>query len=263
MKKSLISIGVATVVISGCASTDHPKTLMDMEQRYQTASTDALAIQHASAPLKAAGQSVSEARAAWYDGNEEEMDHDLYLAEKYLGVVNHKVDIANMESQFEQADMARAKIALKSKEREIAALKKDLEEMGAKQSEEANVLTLGDVLFAFDDHRLQAGAHTTVERLADFLEQHDGMRVVVEGYTDSTGSEVYNETLSRKRAEAIETELADAGIASERIQIKAYGEANPIASNDTAAGRQNNRRVEVVLLSRNQSYQAPALASNQ
>ena len=263
MKKSLISLGVATVVVSGCASTDHPKALMDVEKRYQTVSADERAMQHAATPLKAAGESVSEARAAWLDGDEVEMGHDIYLAEKHLGVVNHELEIANMESQFDEADMARAKLALKSKEREIAALKKDLEEMGAKQSEAANVLTLGDVLFAFDDHKLQPNARTTVERLAAFLEKHDGMRIVVEGYTDSVGNEDYNQTLSRKRAQAIETELADAGIASERITIKAYGEANPVATNDTAAGRQNNRRVEVVLLGKNQDYQAPTLASNQ
>ncbi|WP_226645636.1 OmpA family protein [Microbulbifer variabilis] len=267
MNKSLISLGLATVVVSGCASTDIPKPLAEVEHQYQVMSSNDMANRHAAAPLRAAGKSVSEAKSAWKEGDETSMTHQVYLAERMLGAVKHEIDIANMESQFKNADMIRASLVLQSKNSELAQknqelneLKKELEKMGSKQNSKDNVLTLGDVLFAFDDHKLQPGAKPTVRKVADFLTTHDNTRVVIEGYTDSLGSEEYNVGLSIKRAQSIQKALVNAGITSERITVKGYGESNPVASNKSAAGRQHNRRVEVVLLSENETYESPTVA---
>ena len=71
--------------------------------------------------------------------------------------------------------------------------------------------------------------------------------VLVEGFTDSTGADAYNQTLSTERADAVRVALLAQGIASNRVVSRGYGKANPVGSNDTAAGRQMNRRVEIVL----------------
>ncbi|QFT56000.1 OmpA family protein [Microbulbifer sp. THAF38] len=267
MNKSLISLGLATAVVSGCASTDIPKPLAEVEHQYQLMSSNEMANRHAATPLRAAGKSVSEAKTAWQDGNEKSMAHQVYLAERMLGVVEHEIDIADMEAQFKNADMVRAGLVLQGKNseltqknQELKELKKELEKMGSKQNSEGNVLTLGDVLFAFDDHKLQPGAKPTVRKVADFLSAHENTRVVIEGYTDSLGSEEYNVGLSVKRAQSIQKALVKAGVTNERITVKGYGESNPVASNKSAVGRQHNRRVEVVLLSENETYESPTVA---
>ncbi|WP_299582592.1 OmpA family protein [uncultured Microbulbifer sp.] len=268
MNKSLIALGIATAVVSGCATTEMPKPLAEVEDQYQAMSRNDLVNRHATVPLRAAGDSVSEAKTAWQEGNETDMEHQVYLAQKMLGVAKYEVDIAKMEAQFENADMVRAGLVLQDKNSELAQnqqelkmLKKELEKMGSKQNADTNVLTLGDVLFAFDDHELQPGAKPTVKKLADFLSAHENTKAVIEGYTDSLGSEAYNLELSKKRARSIQNVLINSGVASDRISVKGYGESNPVASNDTLAGRQHNRRVEVVLLGKNEAYESPTVAS--
>jgi outer membrane protein OmpA-like peptidoglycan-associated protein len=109
------------------------------------------------------------------------------------------------------------------------------------------VITLGDVLFSTNKAQLSSGGTRNVQKLADFLKQFEQRKVMIEGYTDSTGSNDYNQMLSVRRADAVRTALIDMGISSDRISTRGYGEAFPVASNKTAAGRQQNRRVEIIL----------------
>jgi outer membrane protein OmpA-like peptidoglycan-associated protein len=85
-------------------------------------------------------------------------------------------------------------------------------------------------------------------RLVTFLKQYPDRGVLVEGYTDSTGSDAYNMTLSDKRAQSVQSFLVQNGIDAQRILARGYGKAYPVAPNDTAEGRQHNRRVGVVIL---------------
>jgi outer membrane protein OmpA-like peptidoglycan-associated protein len=109
------------------------------------------------------------------------------------------------------------------------------------------VLTLNDVLFDFNSAALKPGADTTIQRLADFMMANPERDIVVEGYTDSRGSAQYNRELSAERAQAVKQALVDRGISAARIRTEGLGEEYPVASNGTAAGRQLNRRVEIVL----------------
>jgi outer membrane protein OmpA-like peptidoglycan-associated protein len=86
-----------------------------------------------------------------------------------------------------------------------------------------------------------------VQKLADFLKQYPQHKVLVEGYTDSTGSDSLNQKLSDRRANTVRTALIDMGISSDRIITRGYGKAFPVAGNDTAASRQVNRRVEIII----------------
>lgn len=126
-------------------------------------------------------------------------------------------------------------------------LEAQLSELSAKQTPRGLVITLGDVLFSVDQARLNADGVRMVQRLAVVLQQNPQRVVLVEGFTDSTGSSQHNQDLSERRAAAVRDALLDLGVARPQIAVRGYGEAYPVAPNDTAANRQLNRRVEIVL----------------
>ena len=127
-------------------------------------------------------------------------------------------------------------------------LREELAELQAKKTERGIVLTLGDVLFDVDEATLKAGATQSLSRLVTFLKEYPDRQVLVEGHTDSTGTEEYNLGLSQRRAESVVQFLTLNGIAPDRAIARGYGKAYPVAGNETAAGRQRNRRVEIVIL---------------
>lgn len=122
-----------------------------------------------------------------------------------------------------------------------------IQELQIKQTERGLVMTLGDVLFDAGKAQLKPGGLRSIEKLADFLKQYPQRKVMIEGFTDSTGSAALNEELSQRRAETVRTALTGLGVSSERVTIQGWGAAYPVATNDTAAGRQLNRRVEIVI----------------
>ncbi|WP_367849417.1 OmpA family protein [Rhodoferax sp. WC2427] len=132
-----------------------------------------------------------------------------------------------------------------------AQLEAQLADLAAKKTERGMVITLGDVLFGTDQARLTPEGLRTAQKLADVLQQNPLRKVLVEGFTDSTGGSAHNQELSDRRAAAVRTALASMGIASDRIATRGYGEAYPVAGNDTAQSRQMNRRVEIVLSDEN------------
>jgi outer membrane protein OmpA-like peptidoglycan-associated protein len=129
---------------------------------------------------------------------------------------------------------------LEAREAELAALK-------AKRTDRGMVITLGDVLFDVDRATLTPGAMDIVDRLAEFLREHPRKTVLIEGHTDSTGSYVYNQDLSERRAYAVGRALMRRGIDASRISTMGLGESRPLVSNASAAGRQRNRRVEIII----------------
>jgi OOP family OmpA-OmpF porin len=103
----------------------------------------------------------------------------------------------------------------------------------------------GVVLFDFDKADIKPEAHQLLDEVVTILKKNREMKGVIEGHTDSMGSEEYNQGLSERRAQAVEKYIEEHGIDADRYTIKGYGESNPIASNDTEEGRQENRRVEL------------------
>ncbi len=148
------------------------------------------------------------------------------------------------EERLNEAEMARAQ-ALEAQNK-AKALAAQLEDLQAKQTDRGMVLTLGDVLFDTGKASLKAGAMRTMDKLADFLGANPERRILVEGHTDSVGSEDYNQALSERRARSVLNAIGERGISRDRIEIEGLGEAYPVASNDDAYGRQQNRRVEVI-----------------
>ncbi|MFP5408176.1 MAG: OmpA family protein [Gammaproteobacteria bacterium] len=156
---------------------------------------------------------------------------------------------AEAEEARRQAELARqsAEQQAAAYQARIAEQEQQLKELDAKKTERGMVITLGDVLFAVNKAQLSAGGVRNVQKLADFLNQYPQRKVLVEGHTDSTGSRSINQPLSEQRADAVRSALVGMGISGDRIETRGYAEAYPVASNNTAAGRQLNRRVEIIL----------------
>lgn len=104
-----------------------------------------------------------------------------------------------------------------------------------------------DVLFATDSSQVDPSGQATLDSVAKVFAEYDKTAVIVQGHTDSTGTEAYNQSLSERRADAVRNHLIARGVAAARIASIGYGESYPVASNDTAAGRQMNRRVDILL----------------
>jgi len=127
---------------------------------------------------------------------------------------------------------------------QLEALIKDL---NAKQTDRGLVITIGDVLFDTDKAQLKAGGMRDVDKLGDFMKQYPQRNALVEGFTDSTGSESHNQDLSMRRADVVRMALMERGIGRERVAARGLGQAYPVAGNDSSGGRQLNRRVEITL----------------
>lgn len=158
----------------------------------------------------------------------------------------------NLDAKTAEADLARqqaadAQASSQQDKASLAAMQVEMDALHAKKTPRGMVITLGDVLFDTNKAQLKSGGLRNVQKLADFLKQYPTRKVQIEGFTDSTGSTARNQVLSEQRADAVSTALLDLGVTSDRISTKGYGESYAIASNNNAAGRQLNRRVEIVL----------------
>lgn len=104
------------------------------------------------------------------------------------------------------------------------------------------------ITFGFDSYALRPASYTVLNRVADTLAEYDQTIVEVAGHTDSVGARVYNLRLSEQRAQAVANYLSSRGISSERMMVTGAGANYPVASNETEAGRAENRRVEITLV---------------
>jgi outer membrane protein OmpA-like peptidoglycan-associated protein len=128
-----------------------------------------------------------------------------------------------------------------------ARLQAEIDALKAKPTDRGLVLTLGDVLFETGSSTLSPGAGRNLDRLVQFLTEHPDRLVQIDGFTDSVGTDSYNQDLSQRRANAVRSDLLSRGISSVRVATQGYGKAYPVASNSESSGRQLNRRVEVVI----------------
>lgn len=150
------------------------------------------------------------------------------------------------DAQSAQAQAAAARNEADAARAETERLKKEMTDLQMKQTERGMVLTLGDVLFDTGQAALKPGAQVTIGRLGEFLGNHADFKVLIEGHTDSIGSDEYNIALSQRRAQSVADALVGRGVDSARVRTRGLGKHYAVATNDNAAGRQQNRRVEVV-----------------
>lgn len=275
---------IAVAVLSGCTTTPPQNAqLTAAHSNYNDARSNPQVANLAALQLKDAGDTLDKADAAMSKGQgTATVDHLAYLANQKVGIANETAKLKLAESDVSKAGENRNKIRLEARTAEadqakqqvamitevadqqsadlaaadanaqrdramIAQQEQQLKELNARKTDRGMVITLGDVLFRTGQAQLESGGMHNVQKLADFLKQSPKTKVMIEGHTDSVGSESSNLLLSERRATAVKMALADKGISSDRISTRGYGEAYPVAGNGTAAERQLNRRVEIIL----------------
>lgn len=274
-------LSIAT--LAGCASVQENALLDEARNDYSAAQNNPQVNSLAPTELKQAGDALSKASdASKMKEDAAVVTHLAFLAKQRVAIAQETARQKVAETAVTNAATERSKIRLdartaeanKAQQSAVASqrqaeasqqeaatsqqqardaemrtglLETQLKELNAKKTERGLVITLGDVLFDTNKAQLKSGGTRSLQKLADFLKQYPQRKAQVEGYTDSTGSADYNLELSDRRANAVRSSLVGMGIGNDRITTHGYGQESPVASNDTADGRQLNRRVEIVL----------------
>lgn len=225
-----------TALFAACATTPN-LALMQAREAYNQAQADPEIATNAPVTLHEAEQSLAQAGLA---KNEQEMNHQAYMAKR-------RVDLARAEAQTKTAEDASKQQFKSSEVMRVKSLEDELAALKAKKTERGYVVTLGDVLFDYDQASLKPGAQQNLYPLVTFLKDYPDQDVAIEGFTDSTGTASYNLELSEFRAQSVEGFLRENGIDAARITTEGFGLTRPVATNATELGRQQNRRVEVVI----------------
>jgi outer membrane protein OmpA-like peptidoglycan-associated protein len=244
----VVVIGSAAL-LAACAGRSS-ESLEEARAAVAAARADQEVVAQAPQSQAEAEQALNQAESAFRGGAaQDEVDHLAYLAKQRAGIAQalagERVALAEMEQLGEERDA----LVIEAREREIRTLQTELAELQADRTERGLVVTLGDeILFDVDEAELKPGGMQRLARVAEFLRQNPDRNVLIEGHTDSTAPDAYNLALSQRRANAVEDFLIAQGVDPTRISAIGYGEQQPLATNDTVAGRQANRRVEIVVL---------------
>jgi len=272
--RTLIAAAVTATLFMGCATVEKkPPGSERVRAKLITLQSEPQLANAAPVAMKDADLAVQEA---------ERVEKDLALVAHRVYIADHKVDIARalaqtqhaeaqrkvlneqsekarldartreadrakMDATVAKADAEGARAAADAARTDNADLQRQLAEMQAKPTDRGLVLTLGDTLFATGRSEIQSGAAANLDRLTAFMGQYPDRTVVIEGFTDSMGSEEMNQSLSQRRADAVKNYLMNQGVGSARLSSAGRGENSPVADNESAAGRQQNRRVEVII----------------
>jgi outer membrane protein OmpA-like peptidoglycan-associated protein len=175
-------------------------------------------------------------------------------ANQQTDLANQQTDLANQQTaialadannQKQQADAARDATA--AAQRNASDLQQQIVELQGQVTDRGVVLTLGDVLFTSGTGDLNSGGSNRLSKLAGFLNKYPDKNVQIEGHTDSIGTDEYNQGLSQRRADSVKSFLTNQGVDARRLTAAGKGEGIPIGDNSTSTGRQQNRRVEVII----------------
>lgn len=287
--KKYLSLPITLLVFSilaGCA-TPKNELLADAHHSYNNAAINPQVTNLAALELKDADNTLNKADYALVNGESTgNVNHLAYLAKQKVSIAEEAAKRKAAELEVTNATASRNIIRLQARTAEADAAKQQaaniqetadqqavalaaanartardqeiivqqdflLKELNARKTKRGLVVTLGDVLFNTNKAQLKSGGTRSMQKLADFLKKYPLQQVLIEGYTDSSGSEGLNQKLSERRADTVRSTLTNMGISNERISTQGYGELYPIAGNDTAANRQMNRRVEIILSDEN------------
>jgi outer membrane protein OmpA-like peptidoglycan-associated protein len=277
---SSVACRLALLVVTGCGAAVVPQELHNARDAYKRAS-EGPASQLAPAQLDTARQALEQADMAQTKGDDPAVVRDLaYVAERQAAIAEasagfeqatrdterydkerselQRDELTSMKEELQKQKQERQKLeenvqsereARLAAEKKAAAALQSLDEIGrVKEEARGIVITLsGQVLFATGTYDLLPIAKVKLNDVAKALLDQGDSSIVVEGHTDSRGSDRANEQLSLQRAQEVRAYLVSQGVPSESIRAVGLGEARPIASNASAEGRANNRRVEIVV----------------
>lgn len=254
--------GSGLLLAFACAHEMNPN-VTDAETAYQVAQADPLVASKGQVQLYEARKDLDQAKKAFNDDDDKEIvDHYAYLAKRRVEIARATATRSAAQQQVEtlgeqrgdvvlgartqEANMARERAA----EAELTAesLRNEIADLQAQETTRGLVITLNtDLMFDVDRSELKPGAMSEIQRIAEALNSAPNRLVRIEGHADSTGSEAHNLDLSKRRADAVAAALIADGVSASRITSQGFGDSMPVATNDTQAGRQQNRRVEIIV----------------
>lgn len=284
---SFALVVLTSVLLAGCGPPIKNVELEKAQASFAAAQMDPVVVKNAPLELQTAETSLQTAERLWKtDAKPAEVSHQAYLALQRTAIAKEIANQKVAEESVEAASSARAKVLLEArtyeadeatKSAELARrqaqeqatllavktvegheaasaaearakqLEAEIAQLQAIKSERGLVITLGDVLFDTGRAELKGSAMVTISKVANFMRTYPTRTLLVEGFTDSRGSESYNLDLSQRRANAVRSALTTSGVEASRIAVRGYGESYSVASNETPVGRQLNRRVEVII----------------
>ena len=260
LHKTLIAATVASVLLSACAAApvkpdgaaEARSKLTQLQSDPNLAGRAPVAVKEADAAVQAAEQPQADQELGAYkvylaDRKVEiaRAQAETSFAEDQRAALSAQRESGRLDARTREADAAH--LAVANSQQLAADLQRRIDALQAKPTDRGLVVTLGDVLFDTGKAGLKAGATSNLNKLIAFLNQYPDRTVVIEGYTDNVGSEEYNQGLSERRADSVKAYLAGQGIGAIRLSALGRGESDPVAGNDSAAGREQNRRVEVII----------------
>ncbi len=280
--KNMTGIGLA-LALAACAGAPQPNAALESAHAaVQAAEADPNVAKYAALDLAAAQKQLAVADDAALHHKEAAIGQPAYLAAQNARLAQARAAAKADDARVAAGQAERDRIMLEARNQEVhraqteknaalsqrdqateqsERLQSELDQLKAKPTPRGLVLTLGDVLFDTGKAQLNSGSQRKMDQLAQFLTEHADRRVQIDGFTDSVGSEAYNDDLSKRRADAVKSALTARGIDPSRIGTEGYGKAYAVASNDNSGGRQLNRRVEVVIGQDNGSAIAPRSAA--
>jgi len=266
-----VATGLSIAVTTGCAGKRPNEALNSAQATYDRVSDTTLQGKFSTEDLNVAKTKLDSANQAWSQKKgTKTINHRAYIAEQYALIAEKRSELLSYQAKIDNGNVERTQIQVdlrsaeaqtardqaeslqkdvQDREAKLAQQLKELEELKALQAKNTDrgmVLTLGDVLFDTGESPLKAGARHNIERVAGFLKNYPDRTVTIEGHTDNTGDADFNYNLSVERAFSVRSALMAQGIDLSRIEAKGFGEDIPVASNSDVAGRQQNRRVDLV-----------------
>jgi outer membrane protein OmpA-like peptidoglycan-associated protein len=258
-----------TLALGACASAPQPNAALESAHAAVTAAEmDPNVAKYAALDLEAAKRDMAIADDAALHHKDAAIAQPAYMAAQNARLAQMHAAAKADDARVAAGQAERDQIMLAARNREVqnaksqrdeaanerdqataeaARLQAEVDQLKATPTPRGLVLTLGDVLFDTGRSELNSGAARKLDQLAQFLIEHKDRRVEIDGFTDSVGSDAYNEELSRRRADAVKSALLTRGVEASRISTEGYGKAFPVARNTDSGGRQLNRRVEVVI----------------
>jgi len=259
-KRVVLSVAIAAI-LSACSaapprneSLETARAMVPQVEQSPRAGVAAMDISNARKSLEAANR-LAEAK-----GKQADIEYEANNAVTSAQIANEKILTAQANEQIANGTAQRQAVLLQAREREsqrsadqasasaqrVDSLEAQLADLKVQKTERGLVLTLGDVLFDTGQATLKSSSYGTLDRLATALREKSARKVLIEGHTDNVGSDESNQGLSERRAQSVQSALMQRDVARSQVTALGKGENFPIASNDSADGRQSNRRVELI-----------------
>jgi outer membrane protein OmpA-like peptidoglycan-associated protein len=251
MRKQMMipALLAASVALAAC-STPPNANLEQARTNYTGLQANPQASKVAALETKEASDYLDKANKAYLDKEDQaKVDQLAYLTNQRVEVAKQTIALRTAENNLKNAAAQRAQARLDARDAQIKQLQDSL---NARQTDRGTLVTFGDVLFATNKADLKSNGLVNINKLAQFLQENPDRKVIVEGYTDSTGSASYNQSLSERRAISVQVALIKMGVDPARIVTQGYGKEYPVAENSSVSGRAMNRRVEVTISNDNQ-----------